>query len=98
MEMIVQNFRMRLTFKWKPQMQRLLVSRSWNVSDRTRSRWLERMDNCQQSMVIFCSENKHVELKIMSSVDSIDYCAATIIKIADFDLLFRYVQSFWEPI
>ena len=79
-------------------MQRLLTSRSWNVSDRTRSRWIERMNNCPQAMIIFCTENKHIELKIISSVDSIEYCAATFISINDFDLLFGYVQTFWEPI
>ena len=94
---IVHIFRMELTFNWNQQAKRLITSRGWNVSDRTRSRWIERMNNCPQSIVTFRPENKHIELKIVSSVDSIPYCAALTIEIQDFDRLFSYVQTFWDP-
>ena len=54
------------------------------------------MDKCPQSLVSFHQETKTIDLEIISSVDSIDYCAIISIQVDNFNIIYQDVQTFFE--
>ena len=78
---------------WKGSVRQALITRNWNVSDRTRTRWIERLDHASGALVFINQAERSVELKMKSSVDGISYCAGLYIKVDNFDSLYDHINS-----
>ena len=84
---------MTLEFQWQGLVRQTLASRDWNVSNRARTNWIKWLDEAHEAFVRFDLQERTVELKMMSSVDGIPYCAGLFIEINDFDELYNQIIS-----
>ena len=81
-----------LDFPWQGTVRQYLIARDWNVSNRTRTRWIERLDCAPNALVRLNRTEKSVELKMFSSVDGILYCAGLYIQVDDFEDLYNLIN------
>ena len=89
---------MTIDFKWEGLPRRMIANRTWNTSERTRANWIRRLDEAPHAIICFDMEERSVTLRMMSTVDNVEYCAAIQIEISDFAYLYDSISSFYDPL
>ena len=84
---------MTIEFNWHGAVRPILINREWNISNRTRTKWINWLDNASDAIVRFDLQKRTVELRMTSSVDGIPYCAGCFIEVYDFDELYNQIIS-----
>lgn len=89
---------MPICFKWQGAPRQEILNRTWNVSSRTRTRWIDRLDQATNAIICFDLVEGTVELRMMSSVDGIAYCAGVQIQVLDYNELYNSISSSSNPL
>ena len=84
---------MTFNFAWKGKVRQQLTNRSWQVSDRIRTKWITWLDRAPDAVVIIDPCERTVELKMTSSVDGVPYCAGLYVRVENFETLLNQIQS-----
>ena len=89
---------MTIDFKWQGIPRQEMLNRTWNVSSRTRTKWINRLDQAADALICFDLVEGTVELRMISSVDGIAYCAGVQIRVTDYDELYNSISSNTNPL
>ena len=81
----------RLNKPWGGALKTALIESDWNVSLRTKTEWIVKMNFAIRAEIILVPDKEEVELKFTDSVSGVEYCAWLAIKLDNFD---NFVEIF----